>query len=337
MSVVNILCGFVTPNYGAVYMVKSTIMEEARRRGWTFDGTVGELCETTEVPETKDKRNAYVGFQAASMGETVSRSSEVVNAPPQDNNDRIGEMETHLSPKVGGGEITVVEPDAAVDETELNFKVVTGGGEMNPDFKVVIRKSTEWDWGYVWDEVKRISLRAFSVAPLVRIFFLRDQGPGRDYATSSLPTKGRRDRKIVIPPIGNPTYREVGWRSGPALALSDILILGSLAFPYILTWYLTKYKAPTEEKWKGVVFQAWLVVGHLSPLPMRFTWDYLQSRQRGSRQWAALYAITCCCLATWALPALTGFVLVGKAKYQHPDAGTTSGKLRNPLGSRVTY
>ena len=330
MSVVNILCGFVTPNYGAVYMVDSTIMQEARDRGWTFDGTVGELCETTDVPETKDKKNSYVGFQAAFLEKPVARPSKV-NAPLQDNNDRIGDMETNLSPKVGGGEITVVEPDAEAKFTELNLKVITSEGEMNPDSKVVMSKSAGWGWAYVWDEVKRIFRRIFSEMFLVRLGFLHDQDPGKDYATSLLPREAEGNRNIIIPPIGNPTYRKVGWRFVPTLFLSDIFVLGSLALPHILTWYLTKYKAPTKVNWNAVVFQAWLVLGQFSPLPGRVTWGYIQSRQRGSLQRDVWYAIIMCCMAAWSLPALTGFVLVGREKYQHPDAGTSSGKLRKTL------
>lgn len=51
MSFVNIVSGFVTPSYPTVYMVSSTVMEEAKKRGGVFDGVIGELDED----ETKAK------------------------------------------------------------------------------------------------------------------------------------------------------------------------------------------------------------------------------------------------------------------------------------------
>ena len=335
MSVVNILCGFVTPNYGAVYMVNSTIMEEARRRGWTFDGTVGELCEETQEVCRKKKGTEEVlhaGFRAAFTGKTVARSSKVTNPPLGDNGVKKGEMGTDLSPKVGGGEITVVEPNAGVEEKEeFSFKVVVGEGKMEPNFKIVAGERTKWNpipWSYVLDEVKRIFFRALSETLLFRFFILHDQDPGEDYATSLFPREGKKGRNIVIPPIGNPTYRKVGWRFHLTLLLSDIFVLGSLALPHVLTWYLTGYKAPTVGKWNGVVFQAWLVLGQLSPLPGRVTWGYIQSRQRGRLQRDIFYAAIICCMAAWSLPALAGFVLVGKERYHHPDARTPYSKSR---------
>lgn len=45
MTLLNILCGIVTPSYTAVYMVENSVMREAIRRGGVFDGVVGELAE----------------------------------------------------------------------------------------------------------------------------------------------------------------------------------------------------------------------------------------------------------------------------------------------------
>jgi hypothetical protein len=52
MSLLNILCGILTPSYPAVYMVKSSVMEEAMRRGGVFDGIVGEIVEK-DIDTTK--------------------------------------------------------------------------------------------------------------------------------------------------------------------------------------------------------------------------------------------------------------------------------------------
>ncbi|KAF8247175.1 hypothetical protein K440DRAFT_601480, partial [Wilcoxina mikolae CBS 423.85] len=55
MSFINIVSGFVTPSYPAVYMVRSKVMEEAESRGGVFDGCVGELDE--EIDEDKNEAN----------------------------------------------------------------------------------------------------------------------------------------------------------------------------------------------------------------------------------------------------------------------------------------
>lgn len=48
MSLINTFTSIATPDYGASYMVRSSIMREAERRGGKFDGVVGELCESDE-------------------------------------------------------------------------------------------------------------------------------------------------------------------------------------------------------------------------------------------------------------------------------------------------
>jgi hypothetical protein len=53
MSLVNVTSGILTPSYPAVYMIDSTVMEEARRRGGIFDGVIGQLHEDAEVVMTK--------------------------------------------------------------------------------------------------------------------------------------------------------------------------------------------------------------------------------------------------------------------------------------------
>ena len=319
MSVVNIFCGFVTPNYGAVYMVNSTVMEEARSRGWTFDGTVGELCEETqEVCRKKEvtEEVLYVGFQATF---TADGSREGMSASLKANDEEKREMKTNLSPKIGGGEITVAESN-------------TGGeGRVEPDFKIFAkgrsgrRSERIFNWSSAWGEATRFVFRAARETFLIRRWYLKDEDPGEEYATSLFSEK-KKGQYIVVPPIGNPTYREVGPRFGWTLVLSDLFVLGSLALPHVLTWHLTRYKAPTVVKWNGVVFQAWLVLGQLSPLPGRVTWGYVQSRQRGRLQLDVWYVIIVCSSLVWSLPALVGFYLVGKERYHHSDAGAPYGK-----------
>lgn len=48
MSLINTLTSFATPDYGASYMIRSSIMKEAEGRGGRFDGVTGSLCESSE-------------------------------------------------------------------------------------------------------------------------------------------------------------------------------------------------------------------------------------------------------------------------------------------------
>jgi hypothetical protein len=43
VSVVNLLANILTPDYPALYMVRSEVMKEAEGRGGKFDGTIGEI------------------------------------------------------------------------------------------------------------------------------------------------------------------------------------------------------------------------------------------------------------------------------------------------------
>jgi hypothetical protein len=43
MSGLNFIGNIVTPTYPSIYMVKSDISDEAERRGWRFEGTIGRL------------------------------------------------------------------------------------------------------------------------------------------------------------------------------------------------------------------------------------------------------------------------------------------------------
>jgi len=49
ISFVNIISGFVTSAFRADYMVRSSVIEEAERRGAVFEGWVGEREEDRDV------------------------------------------------------------------------------------------------------------------------------------------------------------------------------------------------------------------------------------------------------------------------------------------------
>ncbi|KAF7513012.1 hypothetical protein GJ744_011278 [Endocarpon pusillum] len=49
MSIINLISTILTPDYSAVYMVRTDIMDEAERRQGRFDGAVGQIPETSAV------------------------------------------------------------------------------------------------------------------------------------------------------------------------------------------------------------------------------------------------------------------------------------------------
>jgi hypothetical protein len=69
MSLLNILCGIVTPSYTAVYMVENSVMREAIRRGGVFDGVVGELAEDL-TPDEHGKFRVMI-LEGSAQNETT--------------------------------------------------------------------------------------------------------------------------------------------------------------------------------------------------------------------------------------------------------------------------
>ena len=312
MSVVNILCGLVTPTYSAVYMVNSTIMEEARARGWTFDGAVGKLCENIE----KEEKGGYFGFLATfeeDSGVGYNKDGET-KAPLEVNTDQIGEVETNPSAKTTTSGINEVELNTESKGIKISCGIFKPRRGDTPFHEV---------WRDAWRDAWRILRDAFHELPLSRSLLLQDQDPGQEYLRSLFDwSEGvalDRPTKIVIPPIGNPAYREGSWWRLPMLWLSDSIVLVSLVLPHLITWKLTKFKAPTGGNLYGGVFMAWLVLGQLSPVPARITWGFIQSRQLRKWERASWYAFIFSFIGLWSIPAIWGFILVGKEMYFHPE------------------
>ena len=299
MSVVNILCGLVTPNYSAVYMVNSTIMEEARARGWTFDGTVGKLCESIE--EGKGDCFGFLATFEENSGVGYSKDSET-KAPLEVNIDQIREVETKPSAKTN---------TSGINEVELSeIKIGCGSVKSRPETLNL-------------HDIKRIFKEASHELFFIRLFLLKDKDPGKDYVRSLLAAKGGKGSdkpmRIVIPPIGNPTYRKGSWWRIPMLFLADSIVLASLVLPHLITWLLTRFKAPTGGNLHGAVFMAWLVLGQFTPIPARIIWGFIQTRQLKSSDRAIWYTVIFLLIFLWSIPAFWGYILVGIEKYRHPD------------------
>ena len=263
MSVVNILCGMVTPTYSAIYMVNSTVMEEARARGWTFDGTVGELCEDTLAVEEKD----FFGFEATFEGDPgvgLGKEGEE-KAQLEVNNNQIKGIETTSSSEANKREISEIKLNTGSNE------------EIKVRFLSVISSPPHETFSF--HSLERESIAFSNELYLIRCFTPKDQDPGKEDIKSLLhPTGGLENgtTQIVIPPIGNPTFLKRSWWHIPVLAVSDLIILVSIALPYVIIWKLTRFEAPAGRKLQGGVFMSWLVIGQALPAVYKSGWRIAQ-------------------------------------------------------------
>ena len=77
MSIVNLVCNLVAPDYPAIYLVRSQEMDEAIARGAQIDGTVGRLVQTVALQANLPTRQIIKPFHSRRWpGEhTIGRSS----------------------------------------------------------------------------------------------------------------------------------------------------------------------------------------------------------------------------------------------------------------------
>jgi hypothetical protein len=159
----------------------------------------------------------------------------------------------------------------------------------------------------------------------------KNQDPGKGYVkslfkeTSQLATDKPR---IMISPIGNPRFGTGAslWM----LLISDLILLVSLALPYVITWLLTRFDPPSNEtdRRHGAVFMLWLVFGQLSPLPSRITWGFIQSLPVGRLKLIMWYALVIICSTIFSSPALLGYYLVAQKVYRDSDGGQSRRALK---------
>ena len=320
MSLLNILCGLVTPTYPTVYMIDSTIMREAKGRGWTFDGTVGELCEYPEKAGGEEDTN--VGFSVV-MGE---REEAVVRGEREEANEsgEIRRKEKHyvgFKAIVGRRTAEMGSPAAVGAPADVRDEISISHEEVGKDFKKPLDLPRVLK--FYWECKKDLCV--------IRWFLRKNLDPRREFVGNLL-DQGQKDpdkTNIVISPIGNPTYQPTpSWLFYSRLIISDIIILASISLPYIITWKLTKYKAPTGgNKMHIIIFMLWLLIGQGAPLG-RVGWEIAQTRldpHTGRDMW---YTISCVVTGLLSIPSIWGIILVGIEKYHHPDAATPYGQSR---------
>ena len=75
MSIVNLTSTVLTPDYPAVYMVRSTIMDEASRRGGYFEGVIGSV----ECDNDRNRETFNLSFRVEDSGRTTVRLTNILH------------------------------------------------------------------------------------------------------------------------------------------------------------------------------------------------------------------------------------------------------------------
>jgi hypothetical protein len=320
MSVVNILCGIFTPTYSAVYMVDSTIMEEARGRGWVFDGTIGELCETDPFikgDDTKGQRKDAFVYRVTFEGNQKDEHSKG--------------NQTNTSANAEGDQGMEIGPG---EGNEMNTSTKATGGQPREinlgcgSIKCGTSRRTDNSSDVVRHLIDQIVLEL----PVIRWLFVEWKPGARPIELFSKQVPIEADQ-IMFSPIGNPTIRKVKWRNR-MLVVSQAIFLVSLALPYVITWVLTDFKAPKKGKLNGAVFLVWLVFGQFCTVPTKVIWRFVHSIRVNSKSRKWWYALSILLTSVWSIPAIWGFILVGReqyrASYTHGGQSIRTLKVREP-------
>lgn len=130
MSIINTFQTMVTPSYGASYMVRSDVMDEAERRGGVFQGVVGRVFESTKKISLDSSVKDY--------GEIIGEIGAFV--PAEQSQDPEGETSSgratgnsHTQPTPSGRESSVERVGGSSastgnDITQQLPSATTGGG-----------------------------------------------------------------------------------------------------------------------------------------------------------------------------------------------------------------
>jgi len=276
MSLVNVVSGFLTPSYPAVYMVHSTVMREARKRGGVFDGVIGQLDEDeddqtmtkieakrdeleTKSPETKDSETKWGRrkrpYSMISFGDFYGENNDVY---------RIAGYFHHLG---------------------RSFPLLR---LLKDPFLLQQRRR------------KRVVKTKTSQHIFQALF--------NEKAPQEL-----AEKYFAVLEIGNVRYTPP--ISSLLAFFMDVVIIIALAIPYVTIHALTKFNAPSgQERVHGIVFMLWLAIGELLPFFLMPSWNLINLEiWRVALNRRIFYGFLCTLVFTMA--PLAGFYFVGVMRY----------------------
>ncbi|KAF8541790.1 hypothetical protein BDD12DRAFT_878000 [Trichophaea hybrida] len=278
MSLVNILSAIFSPSYPSVYMVDSSVMREARRRGGIFDGVVGELEEDEEF-ETAEEEYAAV----EERGGTIEQCG-------------VPTTKTRGSVKV---------KEMPAPRTEPRISAVIRYRRFQPDGDDIYQ-------GYLYYLLQNIPV----LRSIRRITPDLPEPPNSaGYFGNIASNLSDSNNYYFVLSIGNAKHRHGTARW--VLHFVDVMMLFALGLPYVIIYRLTGFKTPSSVT-RGAIFLLWLALGQIPlPALVTAYWDLIHIRisqlGRVKMVWKLIAGVIVTCLFTPA--ALAGFYFVGQMKY----------------------
>ena len=336
MSLVNVTSGILTPSYPAVYMIDSTVMEEARRRGGIFDGVIGQLDEDAEVVMTK----MIAGGSEPSTDLRATEGSESSINPKE-----VGESEKSTHSKVEAQSKQPADPSTGgrrhFKRREREKPLISFGGfhaANNPAFLA---------GGYFHHLARSFPLLRLIKDPFMRRLIAdKISGSFTDHKAEKEKKSSQRifqriynkrpvsksnsNGYYAVLEIGN-VQHEISVRSAMPLIM-DIVMIIALALPYVTIYALTGFNAPTgSERVHGIVFMLWLTVGQVLPFFLVPSWNLINLEiWRVKLNWRMFWGFLCTSVFTMA--AFAGFYFVGEMRYQELTLNNS-----NCSKSRITF
>ena len=329
MSFVNVVSGFFTPSYPAVYMVRSSVMEEAERRGADFEGWVGELVEDGK-PENVgefDKEGNLICKPITAEGAKVrSGSSE----DPKTGERR--ETLKDLNDEEQSKPLEVLNTGMTQEpQTDQNATAV---GERRRHHLRRQKQKATIRCGKLWDKGKNVtpSVTYFnylgSCLPLIRfilksyaVFKILNEEPKEKYSSlaafNKVFNKKRKNPKLpedyyYVLQIGNVQYRKTTkkWMQ----CIMDLVMIAALAVPWVIIYHFTGFRAP-KERAAGIIFILWLTLGQLVPFFLVPGWEFINLKVWRMKLIQSIL-VNFLFVFLFSAFAVGGFYFVGELRYQ---------------------
>lgn len=348
MSVVNTLATFTTPNYPASYLIRSSIMDEAKLRGGRFEGVIGELCES----DTRDSLKGVVSGHGDIVGAMATFKNRTLADPDSAGNDIYAQFEDddesieliqwhpekkarncahgalkalkfiwmHLVVETFREESPVTRWPSRWHQTRKARKAqqslmqASQESVLQPDNGEPQTSDPEAGKQVArTPPVRRIRLNPIE-ANIIRLFKL--------YSFSERSKTPNMEPIVLLPSIGNPKPRKTGITEGSLFYISDLLFAISFAAPYLTTWGLTRYDAGDSTGLERTFYTLWLVMMQLACIFQHITWSFIVGRIAQLGYSNLIWGLFCILIigGIWCLPAVAGFVLV--ALRMRGDDGT---------------
>ncbi|KAI0885161.1 uncharacterized protein GGS22DRAFT_139616 [Annulohypoxylon maeteangense] len=157
MSIINLIGNLVTPEYAALYMVRSDVMKEARGRGAVIDGEVGEIIPddysnwTFGVPNQfsgsftsmEENRLGLTNITYSSSNTTIRQPADIEPTNKLESTDIINNATSTILPEdhvdddkkvsaIGSDEEPIVEPDATIELQLMRAENFKEDSEFKP-------------------------------------------------------------------------------------------------------------------------------------------------------------------------------------------------------------